>query len=106
MPKPRARCRASASVSTNESGSRNASMWREIRLLQSTPSTNAVAAAEAAQPEGLVVVAEYQAAGRGRLDRSWVSPARAGLTFSVLLHPTMPGTRWSWLPLVVGLAVA
>jgi BirA family biotin operon repressor/biotin-[acetyl-CoA-carboxylase] ligase len=85
---------------------RDGSTWREVRVLDSAPSTNAVVAAEAAFAEGLVVVAEHQTAGRGRLDRTWVSPPRAGLTFSVLLRPPVADNRWPWLPLVIGVAVA
>jgi BirA family biotin operon repressor/biotin-[acetyl-CoA-carboxylase] ligase len=85
---------------------RDGSMWREVRVLDSAPSTNAVVAAEAASAEGLVVVAEHQTAGRGRIDRMWVSPPRAGLTFSVLLRPPVADNRWSWLPLLIGVAVA
>lgn len=81
--------------------------WR-LELLRSTGSTNAVAAerALAGEASGLVVVAEEQTAGRGRLDRSWTSPARAGLTLSVLLRPALPVAAWGWLPLLTGLAVA
>jgi len=85
-------------------------LWREIRVLEHAGSTNADLAAIAAtgrEGEGLVVVAEHQHAGRGRLDRSWVVPPRAGLTFSALLHPVgVPPQRWGWLPLLAGLAVA
>jgi BirA family biotin operon repressor/biotin-[acetyl-CoA-carboxylase] ligase len=78
--------------------------WR-VEVLAEAASTNAVVAerALAGDPEGLVVVAEQQTAGRGRLDRTWVSPPRAGLTFSVLLRPAMVT---GWLPLLTGLAVA
>lgn len=81
--------------------------WR-VEVLDEAPSTNAVLAARAREgaAEGLVVVAEHQTSGRGRLDRSWESPARAGLTFSVLVRPAaVPPERWAWLPLLTGVAV-
>lgn len=73
------------------------------------PSTNAelAARARAGAEAGLVLVADHQTAGRGRLDRTWVTPPGAALTFSVLLAPDrVPVARWPWLPLLVGIAVA
>jgi BirA family transcriptional regulator, biotin operon repressor / biotin---[acetyl-CoA-carboxylase] ligase len=88
---------------------RDGDLWREIRVVGETGSTNddLAAAARGGAVDGSVLVAEAQSAGRGRLDRSWVSPPRAGLTFSVLLRPgpAVPPARWSWLPLLAGLAV-
>ena len=49
-----------------------------------------------------MVVAEHQTAGRGRLDRTWETPPRAALTFSLLLRPTVTGADWPWLPLLTG----
>ncbi len=77
-----------------------------LELVAETPSTNGLVAsrAQAGGAHGLVVVAEHQTAGRGRLDRAWVTPPRAALTFSVLLRPDVPDERWPWLPLLAGLA--
>lgn len=89
--------------------------WTGIRVVASTGSTNVDVAAEAAAgaPEGLVLVAERQEAGRGRLGRVWTSPARAGLHVSVLLRPgrpdgdrpAVPATRYGWVPLLAGVAL-
>jgi BirA family biotin operon repressor/biotin-[acetyl-CoA-carboxylase] ligase len=78
-----------------------------IEVVEQTRSTSAdvVAAARDGAAEGLVVIAEQQTAGRGRLDRQWESPPRAGLTLSVLLRPTVDIAHWGLLPLLAGLAV-
>lgn len=91
-----------------EPGSGGRVRWR-LEVLEELPSTNAYVADRArdGEAEGLVVAAEHQSAGRGRLTRSWVTPPRAALTFSVLLAPDeVPLQRWPWLPLLAGLAVA
>ena len=80
--------------------------WARVEVVDSTASTNADLLADTAAPDRTALVAEHQEAGRGRFDRSWVSPPRAGLTFSVLLRPEPPVTEWGWLPLVAGVAVA
>ncbi len=54
-----------------------------------------------------MVAAEHQTAGRGRLGREWVTPARSSLTVSFLLVPDdAPAERWPWLPLLTGIAAA
>jgi len=87
---------------------RRGGLWRDIQVVESTGSTNAdlLARALAGEPEGAVLVAEEQHAGRGRMGRTWTSPPRAALTFSVLLKPAVPLARRGWLPLLAGVAVA
>lgn len=62
--------------------------------------------AEKGMAEGLVLVAEEQAAGRGRRGAEWFSPKGESLAFSVLLRPSEPKAFWSRLSLAAGLAVA
>jgi BirA family biotin operon repressor/biotin-[acetyl-CoA-carboxylase] ligase len=91
-------------------------LWTELRVVAETGSTNAdlAAVARAGAPEGTVLVAERQTAGRGRLGRSWQSPPRSGLAVSVLLRPGQPSAaspgvssaRFGWLPLLAGVALA
>jgi BirA family transcriptional regulator, biotin operon repressor / biotin---[acetyl-CoA-carboxylase] ligase len=84
-------------------------LWQSVEVTPVTGSTNADLLARAAggEPEGAVLAAERQSAGRGRLGRVWVSPPRAALTFSVLLRPALvPRARLGWLPLLTGVAVA
>ncbi|GGR70180.1 biotin--[acetyl-CoA-carboxylase] ligase [Streptomyces aureoverticillatus] len=87
---------------------REGSLWTSLDVVADTGSTNTDLAARADElPEGAVLVAERQSAGRGRLDRRWSAPARSGLFFSVLLKPDdVPVERWGWLPLLTGVAVA
>lgn len=83
-------------------------LWSEVRVVAETGSTNAdvVQEARAGAAEGLVLLAESQRAGRGRLGRSWQAPAGAGLTMSVLLRPrAIAATGLGWLPLLTGVAV-
>ena len=88
---------------------RSGSLWREVRVVAETGSTNAdlLAVAREGAREGVVLVAEAQTAGRGRMGRRWTSPPRAGLTFSVLLRPYgVPAALLGWIALLTGTAVA
>lgn len=88
---------------------RAGSLWREVRVVTETGSTNAdvLAMARKGAREGVVLAAEAQTTGRGRLGRRWTSPPGAGLTFSVLLRPYgVPAALLGWLPLLAGAAVA
>jgi BirA family biotin operon repressor/biotin-[acetyl-CoA-carboxylase] ligase len=69
-------------------------LGQQVHFFAETGSTNDVAARLAAEgaPEGTVVLAAAQTAGRGRRGRSWHSPPGAGVYLSVVLHATAGST--------------
>jgi BirA family transcriptional regulator, biotin operon repressor / biotin---[acetyl-CoA-carboxylase] ligase len=81
--------------------------WPRPHVVESTGSTNAdlLEMARRGAPEGSVVVADEQTAGRGRLGRAWVSAPGSGLWFSVLVSMA-PSPQRGLLPLLAGVAVA
>lgn len=66
--------------------------FHDVRRFDSIDSTNRylLEEARAGAPAGVVAVADFQTAGRGRLGRSWEAPAGANLLLSVLLRPVLP----------------
>ena len=82
-------------------------LYQHILRFDTLPSTNTEAARQAAlgAPEGLCVLAREQTAGRGRRERSWVSPKDAGLYLSVVLRPALEARLWPLITLAAALAV-
>ena len=81
---------------------------RRIQVFQKTSSTNDLVTAMArdgADP-GVVVFAEEQTAGRGRLGRRWESDPSLGLWFSILLRPEMPLAQWHRLTIWLAYALS
>ncbi len=80
-------------------------VWR-VERLESVDSTNTHlrAQAEAGAPEGRVVVADFQSAGRGRHDRVWEAPERSSLLCSVLLRPALEARQRQWAVAAVALS--
>lgn len=78
----------------------------QVKILEETKSTN-LAAREWAQkgaPEALVLMAEKQSEGKGRLDRTWESPAYKNIYLSIVLRPSIPPEKAPQFNLVAGLA--
>lgn len=80
-----------------------------LDVVATSPSTNtALLGMVSSQPDAWghlsAYVADHQTAGRGRAGRSWATPARAALTSSFVLRPSVPAADYGWAPLVVGLA--
>jgi BirA family biotin operon repressor/biotin-[acetyl-CoA-carboxylase] ligase len=67
-----------------------------IEWITRTGSTNAdvLERARAGEADGLVLVADHQTAGRGRLDRRWDAPPGANLLVSILMRPALPPHEW------------
>jgi len=81
---------------------------RDIRVFERTTSTNDIIARLGRDGirEGAVVFAESQSRGRGRLGRLWLSPARKGLWFSILLRPDLPPQSATQLTVAAATALA
>lgn len=80
--------------------------FADVRWVDSTGSTNAdvMELARADEPEGIVLVADHQSAGRGRAGRTWTAPAEASLLMSVLLRP--PGRVMELSTMAMSVAAA
>lgn len=55
--------------------------------------------------EGTVITADVQTAGRGRMDRQWLSAPAQNVLASIILYPPRQLEEWGGLPLLAGLAV-
>jgi BirA family transcriptional regulator, biotin operon repressor / biotin---[acetyl-CoA-carboxylase] ligase len=84
---------------------RSGRLGRPAIFFERVGSTNDVAGRQAAagEPEGLLVLADEQTSGRGRMGRSWWSTRGAGLLFSLLLRPPIPVNRAGQLTMCLGL---
>ncbi len=83
-------------------------MGGEVHYLETADSTNRQARGEALRggKEGLVVIADSQSQGRGRMGRPWSSPAGSNLYLSVVLRPSFPAYRAPQITLVAGISCA
>ena len=82
--------------------------YAALDVVETTGSTNAdlVAASAEGAADRTVLVAGEQTAGRGRRDRTWVSPSGSGVYLSVLVRPSsVPPERLGTLGMVAGLAL-
>lgn len=83
--------------------------WRgNIHYFNTIDSTNTYARQLAANgaPHGTVVIADSQTGGRGRMGRSFHSPAGAGIYLSMLLRPDSPAQKLLHLTCAVAVAAA
>jgi len=81
-------------------------LGRDLHCFEVLDSTNLTARemAVAGAPDGVVVIADAQRRGRGRLGRAWVSPARTNLYLSVVLRCDVPVDRLAQISLLAGVA--
>lgn len=81
--------------------------WPRLMVHDSVGSTNAelIDLARAGADLGTVVATTDQSAGRGRRTRRWTTPPGVSLAVSLLVRPPLEPARWTWLPLLAGMAV-
>lgn len=79
----------------------------EILFLEEVDSTNLFALRQARQgaAEGLVIMADSQSQGKGRLGRTWVSPPGVNLYLSIVLQPAISIEEMPKITLMAGVAV-
>ncbi len=81
--------------------------WR-VNVVDSTGSTQvdlAKSVRNGQAKSGDVLVTEFQSAGRGRLDRTFITLPQTALLFSFYVKPNNRDDRWGWIPLLVGQSV-
>src|SRR5829696_10248910 len=82
-----------------------------VQVVETTGSTNAdllagIAADREGWPHLSVLLTNDQRAGRGRLDRTWVTPPGTALAVSAVVHAEgIPVAARSWIPLIAGAAM-
>jgi BirA family biotin operon repressor/biotin-[acetyl-CoA-carboxylase] ligase len=76
-----------------------------VHRVDSTQATAFALAADGAR-DGTVVVADYQASGRGRRGRAWEAAPGQSLLATILLRPRLPAAQWPAYSLVAAVAVA
>jgi len=89
-------------------GLRTTVLGKRIIRLSEVDSTNTYASKLAVdgEPEGTVVIAEHQTAGRGRLGRKWVSPPGLNIYASIILRPKVPPRDAPLITFVAAVALA
>jgi BirA family biotin operon repressor/biotin-[acetyl-CoA-carboxylase] ligase len=89
-----------------QKGLQTSRLGRQVYHFRSVSSTNQVAQdlGRRGYPEGTLVVAEEQTAGRGRWQRSWWSPPETGIWLSLVLRPQLAPYRVSQITLVAGVS--
>jgi BirA family biotin operon repressor/biotin-[acetyl-CoA-carboxylase] ligase len=89
-------------------GAAHPPIGHKVLVFRETGSTNDVVhrLAQASEPEGTVVFAESQSAGRGQFGREWDSRAGLGLWFSILLRPQWPAHQITQITPMVAVSVA
>src|SRR5262245_59198062 len=82
-------------------------LGKRIEMREQVGSTNDLAreAGRRGEPEGLVIVAEEQLAGRGRMGRVWTAPPGCCVLCSVLLRPRFPPEQAFYLTIAASLAI-
>jgi BirA family biotin operon repressor/biotin-[acetyl-CoA-carboxylase] ligase len=81
---------------------------RQVRVFECVGSTQDILHewAKEGAPEGALVISERQTSGRGRMGRTWISPAGKGVWMSLLLRPALPLALAPQLSLLASVAVA
>ncbi|MDP2156352.1 MAG: biotin--[acetyl-CoA-carboxylase] ligase [Nitrospirota bacterium] len=84
-------------------------LWKDIIIHGSVESTNDLAMSLATKgeiPPGRVLIADHQTRGKGRLGRTWESPAGANIYMSLIIRPELEPKDTTMLTILAGVAGA
>jgi BirA family biotin operon repressor/biotin-[acetyl-CoA-carboxylase] ligase len=97
----------SLTAASIRAGLGTAFVGREVHFWPEIGSTNDEARhlARAGAPEGTLVIADHQTAGRGRLDRRWEAPPGSSLLLSLIFRPALAPTQAQRLTMACSLAI-
>ena len=97
----------SLTAASIRAGLGTAFVGQEVHFWPEIGSTNDEARrlARAGAPEGTLVIADHQTAGRGRLERRWEAPPGSSLLLSLIFRPTLAPAQAQRLTMVCGLAI-
>jgi len=95
-------------ISEIKSGLKTQFIGQDIQIYQQIDSTNEEAIKQSGNnpPEGTLILAEYQTAGKGKYGKCWVAPTQSSILGSIILYPKLDSRQQGFITLIMALSIA